>query len=212
MPSSWRRRRRDRQHRQLHRRHADLRNGHGRTTGTNSLVVTAENASGRSRAALAYAYAATDGYRAEEDAQLIADLTGDGTAAPVVYTVAGDVAASVNRLHGQRQVPFGLFAAEEAQTLLTFTGVSLCATRASTMPSQARRPPLAEGYTLTLAGASHGRYFLRSDGSTATGIGDEQAGDEGTADGLLRPSRRSHCVGRRAFADCASLLGGRVAA
>ena len=150
----------------------------GGTTGTNSLVVTAENASGRSRAALAYAYAATDGYRAEEDAQLIADLTGDGTAAPVVYTVAGDVAASVNRLHGQRQVPFGLFAAEEAQTLLTFTGVSALRNPRLYDAVAGTETPLAEGYTLTLAGASHGRYFLRSDGSTATGIGDEQAGDE----------------------------------
>lgn len=150
----------------------------GETTGTNSLVVTAENASGRSRAALAYAYAATDGYRTEEDAQLIADLTGDGTAAPVVYTVAGDVAASVNRLHGQRQVPLGLFAAEEAQTLLTFTGVSALRNPRLYDAVAGTETPLAEGYTLTLAGASHGRYFLRSDGSTATGIGDEQAGDE----------------------------------
>ena len=150
----------------------------GETTGTNSLVVTAENASGRSRAALAYAYAATDGYRAEEDAQLIADLTGDGTAAPVVYTVAGDVAASVNRLHAQRQVPLGLFAAEEAQTLLTFSGVSALRNPRLYDAVAGTETPLAEGYTLTLAGASHGRYFLRSDGSTATGIGDEQAGDE----------------------------------
>ena len=150
----------------------------GETTGTNSLVVTAENASGRSRAALAYAYAATDGYRAEEDAQLIADLTGDGSAAPVVYTVAGDVAASVNRLHAQRQVPLGLFAAEEAQTLLTFSGVSALRNPRLYDAVAGTETPLAEGYTLTLAGASHGRYFLRSDGSTATGIGDEQAGDE----------------------------------
>ena len=150
----------------------------GETTGTNSLVVTAENASGRSRAALAYAYAATDGYRAEEDAQLIADLTGDGTAAPVVYTVAGDVAASVNRLHAQRQVPLGLFAAEEAQTLLTFSGVSALRNPRLYDAVAGTETPLAEGYTLTLAGASHGRYFLRSDGSTATGIGDEQGGDE----------------------------------
>ena len=150
----------------------------GETTGTNSLVVTAENASGRSRAALAYAYAATDGYRAEEDAQLIADLTGDGTAAPVVYTVAGDVAASVNRLHAQRQVPLGLFAAEEAQTLLTFSGVSALRNPRLYDAVAGTETPLAEGYTLTLAGASHGRYFLRSDGWTATGIGDEQGGDE----------------------------------
>ena len=141
------------------------------------FVIRANNEKGSSAAALAYSGTADNNYETTEDVQLLTDLLGNESEEPNVYTVAGDIATSINRIKDLRQIPLGIFAADDDVTTLTFTGVA-----ALMEPSLMNTDtPLTEGYTLTVNGASHGRYFIRAKGAGegTTGITDVETGDGG---------------------------------
>lgn len=84
---------------------------------------------------------------------------------PLVYSVAGQKAAAINRLAGAQMIPLGVYATDEEETVtLSFDGVSNLA-EASLYDAETRtETPLTEGYTMTVKGSSHGRYFLRAAG------------------------------------------------
>lgn len=134
------------------------------TTTTNNLVIKAESASGITSAALAYDVQANDGYVSAEDAELITDILGNG-GKPSVYTVADNVAVSVNKIKDLRLIPVGLFATEDYKTTLTFTGVASLLEPTLYDAETNTETPLTEGYALTVEGASHGRYFIRTRGA-----------------------------------------------
>ena len=131
---------------------------------TNNLVIKAESASGITSAALAYDVQANDGYVSAEDAELITDILGNG-GKPSVYTVADNVAVSVNKIKDLRLIPVGLFATEDYKTTLTFTGVASLLEPTLYDAETNTETPLTEGYALTVEGASHGRYFIRTRGA-----------------------------------------------
>lgn len=139
---------------------------------TANFTITAENESGRSGAALAYADNADNGYEAAEDVQLMRNLLGNNANELSVYTVAGDVAASINRVKDLQKIPLGLFATEDAQTTLTFKGVSTLKEPTLYDASQNTSTPITEGMTLDINGSSHGRYYICSlgEGNGTTGI------------------------------------------
>lgn len=143
---------------------------------TANFTITAENESGRSGAALAYADNADNGYDAAEDVQLMRNLLGNNANELSVYTVAGDKAASVNRVKDLQQIPLGVFAADGDVTTLTFTGVEALLEPSLYDAEMNTDTPLTEGYTLTVDGASHGRYFIRAKGAGTTGITDAEVG------------------------------------
>lgn len=143
---------------------------------TTNFTITAENESGRSGAALAYADNADNGYDAAEDVQLMRNLLGNNANELSVYTVAGDKAASVNRVKDLQQIPLGVFAADGDVTTLTFTGVEALLEPSLYDAEMNTDTPLTEGYTLTVDGASHGRYFIRAKGAGTTGITDAEVG------------------------------------
>ena len=138
------------------------------------FVIRANNEKGSSAAALAYSGTADNNYETTEDVQLLTDLLGNESEEPNVYTVAGDIATSINRIKDLRQIPLGIFAADDDVTTLTFTGVAA-------LMEMNTDTPLTEGYTLTVNGASHGRYFIRAKGAGegTTGITDVETGDGG---------------------------------
>ena len=134
------------------------------TTTTNNLVIKAESASGTTSAALAYDVQANDGYVSAEDAELITDILGNGDK-PSVYTVADNMALSVNKINDVRLIPVGLFAGDDDVTNVTFTGVAALLEPTLYDAEMNAETPLTEGCTLTVEGASHGRYFIRTRGA-----------------------------------------------
>lgn len=153
-------------------------------TGTQALqgmTLLAAGAKGNSTALLRYDAAADNGYAKSEDVQLMRESA--GTAAPLVYTVAGDMAANINQVKDLQQIPLGLFAADGDVTTLTFTGVAALMEPSLYDAEMNTDTPLTEGYTLTVNGASHGRYFIRAKGAGegTTGITDVETGDGGVS-------------------------------
>ena len=143
------------------------------TTETQSLqgmTLLAAGAKGNSTALLRYDAAADNGYAKSEDVQLMRESA--GTAAPLVYTVAGDMAANINQVKDLQQIPLG-----------TFTGVAVLMEPSLYDAEMNTDTPLTEGYTLTVNGASHGRYFIRAKGAGegTTGITDVETGDGGVS-------------------------------
>ena len=96
---------------------------------------------------------------------MVRDDVSQSMGIPLVYSVAGQKAAAINRLAGAQMIPLGVYATDEEETVtLSFDGVSNLA-EASLYDAETRtETPLTEGYTMTVKGSSHGRYFLRAAG------------------------------------------------
>lgn len=150
---------------------------------TTAFTITADNGNAKSGAALAYADNAENAFNATEDVRLMRNLLGNNANELSVYTVAGDKAASVNRVKDAQQIPLGVFAADDDVTTLTFTGVAALMEPSLYDAEMNTDTPLTEGYTLTVNGASHGRYFIRAKGAGegTTGITDVETGDGGVS-------------------------------
>lgn len=135
-----------------------------------ALQIEAAGSHGSSQALLSYS-AQADNACAGEDAVLLSNLSGNATAAPQVYTVAGNTAVSVNWLKDAQQIPLGVFAAtEDDEVTLTFTGLGALRSPRLYDAELNTETLLSEGYQLTVMGSSHGRYFLRSLGGALTGL------------------------------------------
>ena len=145
------------------------------------MTLLAGNANGSSTALLRFDITANNGFANNEDVQLMTEST--GTATPMVYTVAGDMATSINRIKDLQQIPIGLFASSGDVTTLTFTGVDALMEPSLYDAELNTETPITEGMTLSVDGPSHGRYFIRSRGAGdgTTGITDVTAGDGGVS-------------------------------
>ncbi len=127
-----------------------------------AFTIVAEGAGGKSGAALAYEADASDGYESGEDVILLRDDSWSRDGLPLVYTVAGDRAVSINRLRGLTVIPLGVFSTGGGEYTLTFTGVDSLGEPSLYDAEEDTETPLTEGYTLDMQGASHGRYFIRT--------------------------------------------------
>lgn len=134
------------------------------------LTLEAKSEQGRSTALLRYRTTAENGFVENEDVQLMTESTGVTT--PLVYTVAGDMAANINQIKDLQKIPLGLFAAENEVTTVTFKGVSTLKEPTLYDASQNTSTPITEGMTLDINGSSHGRYYICSlgEGNGTTGI------------------------------------------
>ena len=120
-------------------------------TGTQALqgmTLLAAGAKGNSTALLRYDAAADNGYAKSEDVQLMRESA--GTAAPLVYTVAGDMAANINQVKDLQQIPLGLFAADGDVTTLTFTGTDALLEPSLYDAELNTDTPITEGMTLSV--------------------------------------------------------------
>lgn len=150
--------------------------GGGDTPGRISpLRMTAASGAGSSAAALAYAATASNGFGDGEDVQVIEGISRQSAEIPLVYTVAGDTAVSVNIVKDRTVIPLGVYAGEGEPVTLTFSNVASLQQPVLYDAVNGNETPLTEGYTLELSGSSHGRYFLRAEGP-ATGITETAAG------------------------------------
>ena len=147
------------------------------TQSLQGMTLLAAGAKGNSTALLRYDAAADNGYAKSEDVQLMKESA--GTAAPLVYTVAGDMAANINQVKDLQQIPLGLFAADGDVTTLTFTGTDALLEPSLYDAELNTDTPITEGMTLSVNGSSHGRYFIRARraGEGTTGISEVVGGD-----------------------------------
>lgn len=142
----------------------------GQPGNAGGLTITASAGGRHSGAVLAYADTASDGFNEGEDALLMTDLAGNKAEGPEVYTVAGSTATAVNRVKEARRIPMGVFAGDGTVTTLTFTGTSTLRNPRLYDAATRQETPLSDGYQLELNGASHGRYFIVSDGPVTSGV------------------------------------------
>lgn len=136
------------------------------STNTNALTITATTADGRtSRAAVAYDMAASADYEASEDAELFLDSNlGD---VPMVYTVAGTMATSINRTSELYNIPLGVYGNKQEMVTLSFGGLNQFSSATLYDAQEQTETPLREGKTVSVPAGTSGRYFLRA--GTPTG-------------------------------------------
>ncbi|MCD8291702.1 MAG: hypothetical protein LUC91_09425, partial [Prevotella sp.] len=132
--------------------------------------IRAEGNGGRSSAAISYSEYATDGYGVDEDVIMLEDASWKKNGMPLVYTVADGKAVSVNSLKEQRVIPLGVFADEGSSYTLTFVGVDNVEEPALYDAETNTETPITEGYSITLEGATHGRYFIHTAGRAEVDI------------------------------------------
>ncbi len=128
------------------------------------FAIKASSAKGTSSASIAYSDFASDDYVSGEDVLLLSDITWSHSQ-PIVYSIAGNNAVTVNMVSGTRQIPIGVFATDDNEYTLTFVGTDKLNTPTLYDAELLTETPLTEDYTLTLSGSSHGRYFIHANGA-----------------------------------------------
>lgn len=132
----------------------------------NALTITATTSDGRtSRATVAYDMAASADYEVSEDAELFLDSNlGD---VPMVYTVAGTMATSINRTSELYNIPLGVYGNKQEMVTLSFGGLNQFSSATLYDAQEQTETPLHEGKTVSVPAGTSGRYFLRA--GTPTG-------------------------------------------
>ena len=132
----------------------------------NALTITATTSDGRtSRAAVAYSGMATDDYQSSEDAELFLDSNlGD---VPMVYTVAGTMASSINVRQNCELVPLGVYGVRDEQVTLRFDQVGVFSGVKLYDSKTKRYTTLTDGSEVSVSTNDYGRYYLT--GGIATG-------------------------------------------
>lgn len=145
---------------------ANLYAGDDNQVNDNALTITATTADGRtSRAAVAYDMAASADYEVSEDAELFLDSNlGD---VPMVYTVAGTMATSINRTSELYNIPLGVYGSKQEMVTLSFGGLNQFSSATLYDAQEQTETPLREGKTVSVPAGTSGRYFLRA--GTPTG-------------------------------------------
>lgn len=145
---------------------ANLYAGDDNQVNDNALTITATTTDGRtSRAAVAYDMAASADYEASEDAELFLDSNlGD---VPMVYTVAGTMATSINRTSELYNIPLGVYGNKQEMVTLSFGGLNQFSSATLYDAQEQTETPLHEGKTVSVPAGTSGRYFLRA--GTPTG-------------------------------------------
>lgn len=137
------------------------------------LTLVATTADGRqSRAVIAYDRAASEEYTANEDAELFLDSNlGD---LPAIYTVAGTMAASINRTSVLWNIPVGTYSNRSGNNgnnpetvTLTFEGLDRFTGTTLYDVEKKTETALHHNSSITIAANTYGRYFLRA--GTPTG-------------------------------------------
>ena len=139
--------------------------GNGATTGseseagTRALRITATNAEGKtSRALVAYDAMTSDDYQSDEDAELFLDSNlGD---VPMVYTVAGTMATSINARPTCERVPLGVYGTRDEEVTLRFEGTEAFGGVKLYDARTGQATALRESTELRVATNDYGRYYL----------------------------------------------------
>lgn len=125
-----------------------------------SLHITAAAEGKESCAVVRYFAGADAGYRQEEDAELLLDANLIGV--PMVYTVAGTIAASINQTDDLYDIPIGTYGSDKDEVTLTFKGTEYFAGLSLYDAQTHTAMPIKEGTNVQIKANEGGRYFLRA--------------------------------------------------
>ena len=131
----------------------------GRAT-TRALQITASAEGKVSHAVVHYSTEAVAGYQSSEDAELFLDSSQTGV--PMVYTVAGSTAVSVNQTDKMYGIPLGTYGGSTDEVTLTFNGTESFSDVALYDAVSRVETPLSEGTSVQIKGNVGGRYYLRA--------------------------------------------------
>ena len=137
----------------------------GLRSSTDVLYLSATTSDGRTcRAAVAYDGAASVEYVSGEDAELFLDSNlGD---VPMVYTVGGTMATSINRTSQLADIPVGLYGRQGETATLAFEGLDSFSGATLYDAQEGTETLLYDGRTVTVPARTSGRYFLRLGAAT----------------------------------------------
>lgn len=135
----------------------------GRTT-TRTLRITASADGKVSHAVVRYSAEAVAGYQSSEDAELFLDSNLAGV--PMVYTVAGSTAVSVNQTDKMYGIPLGTYGGSTDEVTLTFNGTESFSNLSLYDAVNHTEIPLSEGVSVRIKGNVGGRYYLRAGAPT----------------------------------------------
>lgn len=130
-------------------------------TATNPVItITAERGEIKSVATLSTSDRADNGYKADEDAVVLLDSELN---APMVYTIAGSLAAQVNAVKSIDNIGLGLYNDSREEVTITINGLSRSANPLYLYDAHTGKSVKMEGdsHGMTIGGDSHGRYYLR---------------------------------------------------
>lgn len=104
----------------------------------------------------------TDGYNSDEDAAVFCDIE-PGATSPVIYTASSGRALAVNSLTSCKNVPIGVFNANDESLTLTISGISSWDGNLMLYDAVAdfAIPLNSDSYTFEIQSGSNGRYFLK---------------------------------------------------
>lgn len=135
----------------------------GRTT-TRTLRITASAEGKVSHAVVRYSAEAVADYQTSEDAELFLDSNLAGV--PMVYTVAGSMAVSVNQTDKMYGIPLGTYGGLTDEVALTFNGTESFSNLSLYDAVNHTEIPLSEGVSVRIKGNVGGRYYLRAGAPT----------------------------------------------
>ena len=135
----------------------------GRTT-TRTLRITASADGKVSHAVVHYSAGAVADYQTSEDAELFLDSNLTGV--PMVYTVAGSMAVSVNQTDKMYGIPLGTYGGLTDEVALTFNGTESFSNLSLYDAVNHTEIPLSEGVSVRIKGNVGGRYYLRAGAPT----------------------------------------------
>lgn len=127
------------------------------------LTILAKGTEGKSVSFVVQSDFAENVYKSDEDAVALLDSE---LKIPMVYTVAGNCAAAVNKVKDMQNIPLGVYAEEDEEVEVTIEGMSQFVDSLYLHDALTGKSVLLDGdtYTLRVNGENHGRYTITTKG------------------------------------------------
>ncbi len=126
------------------------------------LVITAKRSADQSSALVMKRESASDDFLPAEDTETFISME-ELKQVPMVYTLCGRLATTINSIHDFRCLPLGVESNSEAPCTLTFQGVEQLGDSVAFYDAVERKlTPLESGMKFTISGQTQNRYYLVS--------------------------------------------------
>lgn len=126
------------------------------------LVITAQRGNDQSSALVMKREEASNDFLPSEDTETFI-CSEDLKNVPMVYTLCGRLATTINSIHDFRSLPLGVESASDALCVLTFEGVELLGDSIAFYDAKEQKlTPLESGMTFEVSGQTQNRYYLVS--------------------------------------------------
>jgi hypothetical protein len=135
----------------------------GTTTGGGSrlwMTISAQRDGNSSEARVMKSPSASNKFMPEEDLEtfVVSDITSN---IPVVYTLTGRLATSINRIHDFMVLPIGIESNSDEPAMVTFQGVEMLGDSLMLYDAKTGEAvPLHSGFTTRMPGRTQNRFFI----------------------------------------------------